>query len=327
MKEGSIIDIYKLISDQNFKNFIGLTNTILTLILTSTALYYTIKTYGLKKGQRIRGSYGTSSGIYCNDTYISNVELENYKDKAIVIYSIYLKIGYNYYLELENFESKPLILNPFELYRKEYDPIDLYSINCNHISINKLLKNKKVKKQIVLSTSKGKYKVKKTIKHWSPLNYFFKNYSTGIIHIDRSIYKDKSYGANVKYLIDLKYSDGSEQIVPIYNKYFNIFKSFNITRENIESKLKLETFLNQMIDEGKLKCEYFEVVDIEGFRNERYSNYGTENVELEKCGWFNYFIVARISSIYENYKLDKENENRQKRYEEQHNTLKVEEEN
>lgn len=41
--------IYELISNENFKNFIEIINTILTLILTTTALYFTIKTYDLKR--------------------------------------------------------------------------------------------------------------------------------------------------------------------------------------------------------------------------------------------------------------------------------------
>lgn len=308
--------IYIFISNENFKNLIEIINTILTLILTSTALYFTIKTYGLKKGQCIRGLYSTATHIACNDSYISSIELENYKDKAIVIYNIYLKIGHNYYLELENFESKPLILNPFELYKKEYDPIDLYSINLNHVSIDKLFDNKKVKKQIVLSTSNGKYKIRKPIKYWSPLTYFFKNHSRGIIHVGRSIYKGKSYGWNTKYIIDLKYSDGSEEAVPIYNNDFNRFRNFIITKDDIESKLKLEMLLNQMMLQEKLKCEEFKIIDIEVFRNERYSDYDMEKMELDYYGWFNHYVIARIMTIYDNYKLDRKNKQRKKRNEE-----------
>ncbi len=100
----------------NNYNFIEIVNIFSTLVLTSIALYFTIKTYVLKKGQHIRGSYFTSRCIYCEDTYVHTIELENYKDKPMIIYSIYLKIGHNYYLELENFESNPLILNIGVLY-------------------------------------------------------------------------------------------------------------------------------------------------------------------------------------------------------------------
>nr|MDE5978237.1 hypothetical protein [Turicibacter sp.] len=175
-------------------------NSISSVILALIALYFTIKTYGLKKGQNIRGSYSTSQSIYCEDTYIHTVELENYKDKVAIIYSIYLKIGHNYYLELENFEDSPLMLNPFELYKKEYDPIDLYMISFTHVSIEKLLLDKKVKKQLVLSTSKGKYKVRKRINHWSPIYYQFKNYSRSMICIGRTSYNNKSYGGNATYI-------------------------------------------------------------------------------------------------------------------------------
>lgn len=296
----------------NNYNFIEIINIFLNLILTITALYFTIKTYGLKKGQHIRGSYATSRCIYCEDTYVHTIELENYKDKPMIIYSIYLKIGHNYYLELENFESDPLILNPFELYKKEYDPIDLYSINLNQVSINKLFANNKIKKQIVLSTSNGKYKVRKPIKHWNPIYYSFKNNNRGIIDISRTTYKSKSYGYKTKYIVDLKHSDGSEEIISIYNDNFNKFRNFNITKENIESKVKLEMFLNQMKLQKKLKCEDFKVIDIEAFRNECYSGYNKNKVELEYYNWFNHYVFGRIRTIYDDYKLHKKNKLLQK---------------
>lgn len=308
----------KIIGLISNNNFIEIVNTFATLVLTSTALYFTIKTYGLKKGKHIRGSYSTSRCIYCEDSYVHTVELENYKDKTMIIYNIYLKIGHNYYLELENFESNPLILNPFELYKKEYDPIDLYSINLNYVSIDKLLANKKVKKQIVLSTSSGRYKVRKPIKYWSPLYYSFKNHSRGIIHIGRTTYKSKSYGCKTKYIVDLKYSDGSEEVVAIYNDDFDRFRNFNITKEHIESKVKLEKLLKQMKLQEKLKCEDFKVIDMEAFRNECYSNYDMDKMELDYYNWFNHYVIGRIITIYDNYKLHKENKLLQKKNKEIH---------
>ena len=104
-----------------------------TLILTIMGLYFTKKSYNQKKGQQIRGSYLLSRCKHCDDAYVRSIELENYKDKTAIIYAIYLKVGHNYYIELDNFEQNPLNLNPFEVYRKEYNPIDLYSINLNPV--------------------------------------------------------------------------------------------------------------------------------------------------------------------------------------------------
>lgn len=105
-------------------NLISLINSIVALIVSVIALIYTVRTYLLKSGSSVRGSYGTCSSVSCEDKYVSSVTLENLKDRSTVIFSIYLKIGHNYFLEIENFESSPLILKPFEVYRKEYDAID-----------------------------------------------------------------------------------------------------------------------------------------------------------------------------------------------------------
>lgn len=283
-----------------------------TLILTIVGLYFTIKAYNLKKGQQIRGAYVLSRSIYCDDTYIGSIELENYKDKTVIIYAIYLKVGHNYYIELENFEQNPLNLNPFEVYRKEYNPIDLYSINLNPVSIDRLLHDKKVKKQIVLSTSKGKYKVRKCIKYWSPSTYSFKNQTRWVINIGRTTYKNKSYGVHVKYIIDFKYKD-LEKVVPIYNNDFNKFKDFELTEAHLETKESLEEYLNQMKIQGKFKCEDFEVSDMEMFREQCYRDYREEKIELNYYNWFNHYIVGRLVTLYSNYKLYTENKHLQKK--------------
>lgn len=283
-----------------------------TLILTIMGLYFTIKSYNLKKGQQIRGSYLLSCCKHCDDAYVKSIELENYKDKTVIIYAIYLKVGHNYYIELDNFEQNPLNLNPFEVYRKEYNPIDLYSINLNPVSIDRLLHDKKVKKQLVLSTSKGKYKVRKRIKYWSPLTDSFENETTRVIDIDRTTYKNISYGVHVKYIIDLKYKD-LEEVVPIYNNDFNRFKDFEITEAHLETKESLEEYLNQMKIQGKFQCEEFQVSDMEMFREQCYRDYGDEKIELNYYNWFNHYIVGRVVTLYSNYKLNRENKHLQKK--------------
>lgn len=73
--------------------------------------------------------------------------------------------------------------------------------------------------------------------------------------------------------------------------------------------------LNQMMLQEKLKCEEFKVIDIEAFRNELYSDYDMEKMELDYYNWFNHYIVARIITIYDNYKLNRENRKRKERRE------------
>ncbi len=102
-------------------------------------------------------------------------------------------------------------------------------------------------------------------------------------------------------------------MISISNNNFNKFRNFNITKEHIESKVKLEMFLNQMKLQEKLKCEDFKVIDMEVFRNECYSEYDKNKIELEYYNWFNHYIIGRIRTIYDDYKLHKENKLLQKK--------------
>src|SRR6267378_5645545 len=93
-----------------------LTVPILSLSLAVLALLIGIKNYRRKAGMYVRGVFSTGSGTSCNDVYVTEVILENLKDRAVTIFSIYLKIGHNYYVELENLEEKPLVLKAFETF-------------------------------------------------------------------------------------------------------------------------------------------------------------------------------------------------------------------
>lgn len=162
------------------------------LVVSIIALIYTAKTYLLKHGLDIRGFFSICSDIYCEDKYVGGLVIENMKDRSTAIFKIYLLLGHNYYLEIEDFEDAPLILKPFETHSKQYDPVDFYSASTMRIDLNKLWDSRKYK--IILSTSDGKYVIKKRINKWDPTSDLFKNHMTAIVLPMRSVYKNKSYG-------------------------------------------------------------------------------------------------------------------------------------
>ena len=98
-------------------------------IVAITALSYRVRTYWLKAGEKVRFSYSLNSNVEAEDKYIGSITLENLKDKALVIFEIYLKIGHGLYLELEKFDTTPLIVRPFEAYQREFDPVIFYNSN------------------------------------------------------------------------------------------------------------------------------------------------------------------------------------------------------
>ena len=69
---------------------IPLMNSVVAMMISIIALIYTVKTYLLKSGASVRGSFGMcSSNVACEDQYVTSITLENLKDRAIVIFKIF----------------------------------------------------------------------------------------------------------------------------------------------------------------------------------------------------------------------------------------------
>ena len=294
---------------------ISLINSSVALIISIIALIYTVKTYLLKSGISIRGSFGVCSDRACKDKYISRITLENLKDKSTVIFKIYLQIGHNYFLEVEDFGDTPLILKPFEAFNKEYGPVDLYSVSLSRIELNGILSSKKVKKKIVLSTSKGKYIVNNYIKSWDPLIDFFKNYSTIIINVRRTVYKNKSYGENVRYIVDIK-TENSEQIIPIYPEDHELvkFNGFQLTKDCLESKEDLELFFNDLKKSKLISFEKINILDMrDNFERKYELERQQEPIVAKSYGYYKYKILGWLLTRNQNHLIREKNKKYRKK--------------
>jgi len=290
---------------KNYESVSTLTISIVALLISIIALYYTVQAYLLKSGQKLRCDISTCSTIKCTDNYVSSITLENIKDRATVIFAIYLKLGRGNYLLIESFENKPLILKPFEVYYKEFDPLILYTAGMKKISISKVFYNKKIKRRILLSTTDGKFVVKNSTKRWRPISIFFKNYMTAIIDPVRIPYKGKFYGDRVKYLVEFEYKNQKEQIVDFYERDFEIkkFKNFPLTKESLESKKNLKDYLELQRKLGKIEFDKIQVVNFQKKVNKIKNNYDDEIIEIEPNSFLKYNILGRIYTKYENYRL------------------------
>jgi len=269
---------------------------ILGTLLSVIGIYLAYRGLVLKIGRmRIRGTYTVASSIACDDKYISNVTLENVRDRAVTIFTIYLKFGHDLFLEIDEFEDKPLILGPFETFRKEYGPIEFYSAGTRRILINELFDAKNLKKRLVLSTSDGRHIVRRVIPTWSPVIEFFRNYMTEIAHPIRSTYKGKAYGSSTLYLVELILGDGTSQVLPIYPRDHEVkrFGRFRLTPESLESKGALESFLNLQRDEGNLPVASVAVHDLRSSRKDRFERDTKGPIKAEPAGFFKYYVLGR----------------------------------
>jgi len=288
---------------------------VLGTTLSIVGVYLGYKRYALKSGIRFRGSFTPTSSIYCEDRYVSRVAIENVKDRAATIYAIYLKIGPNVYLTIEDFGDEPLVLGGFETYQKDFDPVDFYTEGTRRIELKVLFENKQLTKRIVLSTSEGKYVVRKWIRRWDPIVDFFKNYATAIVYPMRMTYKGRAYGSNALYVVELQLDDGTEQVMPVYARDYEIrrFRSFALTKESLESKAALENLLNQEREAGNLPVHSLEVRDLREMRVDSYEDDFKETVDAPKTSWLAYHLLGPVLTRIHNWKLRMENKRRRRK--------------
>lgn len=284
--------------------------TIIALGVSGLALLVAYLNFRRKSSLNLRASYSwTSSSVETDDQHISSIIIENLKDRAVTIFAIYLRVGHNYYVEIEDFKDKPLVLRAFETWHKEYGPIEFYGVSARRISMNLLFDDKHAEKRIVLSTSDGRYVVTKAPKQWNPVYDFFNNHMTAIVRPVRSIYKEVSIGGRVIYVVDFVFSNGKSEIVPIHPRDYEIqcFKNFRLTKESLASAAALKQYLQHQIDAGALVCCSFDVVDVGAWRAKERDFYKGKPIEARYVGYLKYKVLGRVLTIMEDRRLRKLN--------------------
>jgi len=295
---------------QDWGNFFSAVTSLVALIIALIALTYTVRSFSRKEGARIRATFAVQSTIASTQKNVYELTLENMKDRSVAIYTIYFRLGHNCYIELEDFEESPLVLESFGTYSTQYDPVDFYSDNMRPIDINELWKD--TRQQVVLSTSEGKYVVKEWIKKWDPVGDYFRNYSTAIMLPMRVKLKGKGYGSNAKFVVEFKHYSGEVETIPIYSEDYQgrRFKNFMLTEESLESEESLETFLRDKIEEGLLDCRDFKIWNMVAARERAYEYYDSETYQATPTSWFGHYALGRFFTVMDVLKTRRSNKRR-----------------
>ncbi|WP_432755274.1 hypothetical protein [Pseudomonas sp. WMBT8] len=283
---------------------------LITAPIAILALFVAIKNYQRKSGISIRGGFGIASSSRCEESYVSHIVLENLKDRAVTIYGIFLKVGHNFYIDLESHEDNPLVLKPYETYHRTMGEIIFYSVNTNIIKMEKLLQDKKTKKRLVLSTSEGKYIVPKEVKRWSPVGDFFRNYLTGVIRTVRVSHNKKDIGGNVRFIVDITNTDGDIETIELMSDDYQlvIFKNFILTEESLSTKESLENFLQEKLENNLIsKGSSIKVYDFYEHKKKINELYRGEAIEAERYSASYYYVFGKLYTIYSNLKTARAN--------------------
>ena len=286
----------------------------LALILSVVAVYFTVVTFRLKKGSFVRGQYQTvSSDIATNDPYVCEVLLENLKDRSVVIFGIYLRLDHGYNLCIEEFKEDPLIISPFEVVRRKYDPLDGYSFNMKRLKIDALLENRR-RTKIILSTTDGMITVKKPVFVNKPVYQWFKNHLIIEIGVDRTTFRGKSYGGATKYLVNLLNDDKLIEAIALYGheQDYKWFKDLGGEASDLASAGTVQKLFEKVIVDKKSKANRVEVIDYQEILGKRYASYDLESTAVERYSWFFVHVVGRLLTIWNARRRRQENKARQK---------------
>ena len=297
---------------QQWGNFFSAVTSLVALTISFIALFYTIRSFSRKEGAKIRATFVVQSTIASTQKHVCDLTLENMKDRSVAVYAVFLRLGHSYYVEIESFEESPLVLEPFGTYSTQYDPVDFYAASMTPIDLNELWGRNR--QRIILSTSEGKYVVKERIKRWFPVSDHFRNYSNAIIHPERMRFGEKSYGSNVKFIIEVKHEDRTDEVIPIYPKdyEFRKFRDFSLTEVSLESKENLQALFEQMFEAGLLNCQSFEVWDMEAAREKAYKIYKGEIYHANHISWYEHFVLGRVHTVIDILKTRHANRQRNK---------------
>lgn len=267
--------------------FIKSNISLIALFVSSFAFIVALLNFNRKIGTNISGSYVVRESTNSNYVYIDQIILQNNKDAAIAIYAIYIKMGYNNYLLVEQFNTEPFIIKPYEIVIRKYGPVENYKIGLMKVDIDKLLWNKK-KNTLMLSTSYGKYIVQKRNKHWSPKTVERRNSTVNIINPYYSKYNGEIIGTNIKYILQIE----GETPIPIeYDAYIDkLFNNFSLTYDSLSSAENLVLFLVEKQKEGLFTSKKFQVHDFETYRKKMDRFSSKIIVELNNISLFKYLL-------------------------------------
>ena len=293
-----------------FERLLHMLNSIpsyIPYIVGCLGLYFGWKGYRRKTGALIRGNYQLISSTSCQDQFVTSIILENQKDRAITIFAIYLRVGFNYYVELENLDDKPLLLKAYESYKQDFGPIHLYGFNDFKFDLNELFADRSVRKRIVLSTSEGKYVVPSNIQRWHPIRDHFRNHTTAVIRQERTYFKEQILGSNIKFLLEMN-KDGKVLFIqiPTFEWQTQIFQDFRFTSESLETVKSLNIFLHEQLRLKKFTCQSFTIHDVDALRESSNEFYSGGIIKAEKRSFFEYYVLGWLDTKLTNRREAKE---------------------
>ncbi|UJA05836.1 hypothetical protein F9230_16440 [Acinetobacter johnsonii] len=144
----------------------------LSIIVAFLALWLTLENFLRKTSLNISGklefyNYKAQKSGYSYDTSLSSFQLNNYKDKTVVIYRAYLSLRNGLYIQILDASKNHILLKAYDTHLEKLDMLFYYKLNNEF----KVIQDSDISKaKLYLDTNEGKYKVRNGRKAWIPAN-------------------------------------------------------------------------------------------------------------------------------------------------------------
>jgi len=240
------IDPAKLNNTELLNLLISITSlfiAVLSFAVAMIALIYTGYQFILKKGTKFYGIYVTSSSIWSQQRYVSEIILENKKDKASAINYIYLRIGSNIYLELVDYDNSPRIIAPFETVKIVLkEGVSGYISSTYKVNLDSLLADRKIRKTLLIATPQGTSKVKEYKKFWNIYIESLRNHFITPVRPVRKWYNSKEYSDALQYVVK-EIIDGNSIEHYLYRGNSYSINGLPVNVDDFQKTTELEEYL------------------------------------------------------------------------------------
>jgi len=265
----------------------------LSLIISLILLVYSVYQYFLKSGDKFCGAFAVSSSVWSKQSYISEIILENSKDKVSVIGCIYLRVGSNIYLELVDYAESPRIVGPFETVKIVLrEGVSGYISSSYKVNIGEMLRDRKIKKTLLIATPKGIFKVKKYKRIWNVYVESLRNNFIIPVRPVRKYHNGSEFSDALQYVVEG--SDGDKPVETLlYRECSHEVGGLTIRTDDFATAADLEMFLIENLGTRNLRVKSV------GYSFQDFESYKDKEIFRLGFFWTNIFgkFYTKFSSL------------------------------
>lgn len=247
-----------------------------SLLIAAIVLFYAAYQFILKRGSKFHGTFTTSGSVWSDQRYISEIIIENTKDKATALSTIYLRIGRNIYLELIDYSESPRIIAPFETIKIGFqEGVSGYISSTYKVTLDSMLSNHKINKTLIIATPQGISKVKNYKTYWNVYIESLKNHFIIPVHPVKKYHNGKYYSDALQFIVCITDSQGQREEFFLYRANSHPIRDTDIKTDDYSNVAELKSFLSNIItDHIDVKQADYSYSEYDKYREVKISHHG-----------------------------------------------------